>query len=105
MSVKQGYSPKNRTPALGSGIVTGTKTVTTAGTALRITASSTPCLGVYVSCDIGTGSISAVGDSAVKAANNSQQGIVIVPGNSATFIAVNNLNLLWVDAQANGAKI
>ena len=86
-------------------IVTGTKTVTTAGTAVRITSTSTPCTGVWVSADIGTGSIMAVGDSSVLAANSSQRGIIIVPGNQSTYLAINDLSLLWVDAQTNGAKL
>lgn len=91
-------------PIAGS-IVTGTKTVTTAGTAVQITSTSTPCKGVWVSADLGTGAVMCVGDSSVDAVASQMQGIVVIPGNLATFIAINDLNKLWVDAQSNGAKL
>ena len=85
-------------------IVTGTKTVTTAGTAVRVTTDSIPITGVWVGADT-AGGIMCVGDSSVKATSGSMQGIVLFPGNVSTFIAINNLNLLWVDAQGNGWKL
>jgi len=91
----------------GAGAITsGTKTVATAGTAVRIIVSSTPCKVVWVSADLGnTGGPMVIGDLNVVAADSSQQGIVLIPGNPPTPIYVSDLNLLWVDAQTNGDKI
>lgn len=86
-------------------IVTGTVTVTTAGTAVQITAASTPCKGVWVSGDTVAGVLLSVGDSGVVANVSGQKGIIVIPGNNPVFIPVNNLNLLWVDAATNGGKL
>jgi len=85
-------------------IVTGTTTVTTAGTPVQITSTSTPIYGVWVGADT-SGGILVVGDSSVDAISGQMQGIVLTPGNVSTFININNLNLLWVDSQANGNKL
>lgn len=82
-------------------IVTGNKSVTSAGTAEQVTTTSTPIGGVWVAADLGEGPV-VVGDSSVDATSGSMQGIVLTPGNQSTFIPINNLNLLWVDAQTNG---
>jgi len=87
-------------------IVSGTKTVTTAGTAEQVTTTSTPIPGVWVSADLGnTEGPIVLGDVNVVAANSSMQGISLIPGNMSIFINVNNLDLLWVDAQGNGDKL
>ena len=85
-------------------IVTGTKTVTTAGTAVQVTTTQTPIGGVWVAADMGGGVI-VVGDSSVKAANSSQRGVVLTPGNPSTFIPINDLSLLWADSQTSGDKL
>lgn len=101
-----GYaSPTSATVGHGYGkIITGTKTVTTAGTAVQVTTSATPIGGVWVAADMGGGPL-AVGDSSVLAANSSQQGVILTPGNPSTFIPINDLSLLWVDAQTSGHKL
>ena len=86
-------------------IVSGTKTVTTAGTPVQISATSTPCKNVIISGDIIVGIPCVVGDSGVVANVSGQKGIVIIPGNDPVNIPVSNLNLLYVDAQSNGGKI
>lgn len=86
-------------------IVSGTKTVTTAGTAVQITATSTPTGIVWVAADLGNTNPVVVGDSSVVAASGSMQGIVLTPGNNSIPVNVNNLNLLWVDSQTNGDKL
>lgn len=85
-------------------IVTGTTTVTTAGTPVRVSSESVPIGGVWVGADT-SGGILVVGDSSVLATSGSMRGIVLTPGNQSTFIPINNLNLLWVDSQANGNKL
>ena len=92
-------------PVSGNAIVTGTKTVTTAGTAVRITAVSTPCKLVIISGDTVAGILCAVGDASVVANVSGQKGIVIIPGNDPVFIPINDLSLLYVDAASNGGKI
>lgn len=99
-----GYYSQTIGAAYGK-IVTGTKTVTTAGTAEQVTATSTPIGGVWVAADTGTGSIMAVGDASVDAIASQMQGLVLIPGNPSVFLPIDNLNLLYVDAQANGAKL
>ena len=101
-----GYaSPTSLTVGAGYGkIVTGSKTVTTAGTAVQITTTATPIGGVWLAADMSGGPM-AVGDSSVLAANNSQQGVILTPGNQSTFVPINDLSLLWVDAQTSGNKL
>ena len=86
-------------------IVSGTTTVATAGTAVRVTATSTPIPGVWIAADLGNSDVVVVGDSSVVATLGSQQGIILVPGNSSIFLQINNLNLLWVDAVVSGAEL
>lgn len=86
-------------------ITSGTKTVTTAGTAVQITAVSTPIKGVWINADLLQGSVVAVGDSGVKANASGMKGLILTPGNPPIFLAISDLNLLWVDAQTNGGKL
>ena len=86
-------------------IVSGTTTVTTSGTAVRITATSTPIAGVWVGGDIGNAGVVLVGDVNVSATSGTQQGMIIGPAESSKFLAINNLNKLWVDADEDGDKI
>jgi hypothetical protein len=83
-------------------IVSGRTTITTSGTAVRITATSTPVPGVWVGSDENNGGIIVVGDSSVEGTAGSQQGIMIEPAGNSIFIPVNNLNLLYVDSSNSG---
>lgn len=91
--------------SLSGAPVSGTKTVSVAGTAVQITATPTPCKGVWLSGDTVAGILLAVGDSAVKANASGQRGIIIIPGNDPVFLQVNDLSLLWVDAATSGGKL
>lgn len=91
--------------SIGSTIVDGTTTVTTAGTAVRITSNSTPCKGVWLSGDTVAGILLYVGASTVVGNASGQRGVCIIPGNNPVFLEVNDLNLLWVDAASNGGKL
>lgn len=86
-------------------IVSGTKTIASAGTAEQIDATSRPIPGVWLAADLGNNNPVVVGDSSVVAANSSMQGIVLTPGNNSIFLAINNLNLLFVDAQTSGDEL
>lgn len=88
-----------------STLVTGTKTVTTAGTPVQVNAASTPIKGVWVNADLLAGTVVTVGDSSVVGNASGMRGLILTPGNPPIFLQITNLNLLWVDAQANGGKL
>lgn len=92
-------------PSLSTAIVSGTKTVTTAGTAVRITATPTTIKGIWINADLLAGIVVVVGDSSVVGNASGMKGVVLTPGNQPIFLAINDLSLLWVDAQANGGKL
>lgn len=92
-------------PSAGAAITSGTKTVTTAGTAVQITATPTTIKGVWVNADLIAGIVVTVGDSSVKGNGTGMKGMVLTPGNPPQFLAINDLSLLWVDAQSNGGKL
>ena len=86
-------------------IVTGTKTVTTAGTAVQLSTSSVACKYVMLNADEGnTGGLVFVGDSSVTALSGSQQGLQITP-TANLKVEINNLNELWVDSQEDGDQL
>lgn len=91
--------------AFASAIVSGTKTVTTAGVAVQVTAISTVIKGVWVCADLLAGFTVTVGDSSVVGNASGMKGIVLTPGNPPVFLPIKNLNLLWVDSQSNGGKL
>lgn len=86
-------------------IVDGTTTVTTSGTAVRITVTSTPIAGVWVAGDIGNTDTVVVGASTVVGNATAQRGIALEPAGNSIFIPINNLNLLYCDADTNGDKV
>lgn len=88
-----------------TGMDTGTKTVTTAGTRVQVSASSVPCKCVIVSADLGNTNPIVVGGANVVAASGSQQGIVLIPANGPVTLNINNLNKIYVDAITNGDKL
>lgn len=88
-----------------SAIVTGTKTVTTAGTAVQVTATPTTIKGVWVNADLLAGTVVTVGDSAVVGNASGMKGLILTPGNPPIFLQITDLSLLWVDAQANGGRL
>jgi len=92
-------------PSTGTGIVSGTKTVTTAGTAVQITATPTTIKGVWLNADLLAGIVVTVGDSAVVGNASGMKGVVLTPGNQPIFLAITDLSTLWVDAVSNGGKL
>lgn len=84
---------------------TGTTTVTTAGTAVQVSATNTPCKFIMAGSDeVNTGGLLAIGDSNVVAAQDGQRG-VLIPGPEPRKIETDNLTSLWVDSQSNGDKL
>ena len=92
-------------PAAGSGVEDGTITVTTAGTPVQVTATPTPIKGVWVCADLIAGIVVTVGTSTVEGASTGMRGVILTPGNPPIFLFINDLSLLWVDAQANNGKL
>lgn len=89
----------------GASIVSGTKTVTTAGTAVQVNAASVPIKGIWVSADIIQGSVVTVGDASVVGNASGMRGLILTPGNPPVFLQITDLNLIWVDSQINGGKL
>lgn len=93
------------TPYSSSSIVSGTTTVTTAGTPVRVTSVSTPIKGVWVCADLLAGSPVTVGDSSVVGNSSGMKGVILTPGNPPIFLMISNLNLLYVDSVNDGGKL
>lgn len=83
-------------------IVDGNTDIPSAGTPVRLTATSTPCMGVWVGGDTGNDSVIYVGSSTVDGVEGQQRGISVEPAGNAVFIPVNNANLIYFDANTNG---
>lgn len=92
-------------PSTATGVVSGTKTVTTAGTAVQITATPTTIKGVWVNADLLAGIVVTVGDSGVVGNVTGMKGVILTPGNQPIFLAITDLSLLWVDSVSNGGKL
>jgi hypothetical protein len=89
----------------------GTKTVTTAATRVQLSSSSVPCKRVWVQAwesnstlDANNPVIVVVGASNVEAAAATRNGQALYPTQGDWF-QVSNLNLLWLDATHNLAKV
>ena len=95
---------KSRVGTAGT-IVDGTKTITTAGTAVQITATATPCKKVWLNADLGNTNPVVVGGSTVDATAGSMRGIILIPANPPVEIEIDDLSKLYVDAQTNGDEI
>ena len=90
-------------PASGSTFGHLKKTVTTAGTPERVSATSLPVKKAYLCGDTDGGILMVVGGSnTVRATTGNKNGLVIIPGNNPTEIDISDLYDLWVDAETNG---
>ena len=85
--------------------VSGTKTVTTAGSREQLTTGKTLINGIWVSADMGNTNPVVVGDENVVAAAGFQRGVVLIPGNNSVFLAFDDLSRVYVDAITNGDKL
>jgi len=83
-------------------IAGGTRTVTTAGTAVQLTAASTPCKSVLIQGDIdNTGTIFVGGsdvDSTTQNGNALDSSVLVA-------IEIDNLNKIYIDATVSGEKV
>jgi len=86
-------------------ITSGRKAVATAGTAVALVGSPTSCFRVDLSADLGNSNPVVVGGSGVVAANDSQEGIVLIPGNDPITILIDDVSKLYVDSQTNGDAV
>lgn len=85
-------------PIVGS----GSKTVTTAGTRVQLSAISVPCKKVTVQSMFANTGNMYLGDSTVSSAN----GLVLYPGSATSFnVTPSNLNLLYIDSANNGEGV
>lgn len=92
-------------PAGYTTVVSGRKAVASAATAEKLVAATTACKRVSVAADLGNTNPVVVGGSTVVAANGSQNGIILVPGNAPVDIAIDDVSKLYVDAQTNGDAV
>lgn len=82
----------------------GVKSVTTAGTAVQLSSSSIPCRMVEVQARAGNTGKIAVGASTVVATAGSERGIILQPGQSASF-RVKDVSTLYLDASVSGEGV
>lgn len=82
----------------------GTKEVTTAGTAVQLSATSVKCREVTITSEIENTDTIVVGGSTVDATAGVRRGVPIEPGQSVT-IRVTDLNMLYLDALVSGESI
>jgi len=82
----------------------GTRTVTTAGTRVQLSASSVPCRKVLIQAhESNTGTI-VVGGSTCVGALNGRRGVALFATQSQVF-EISDLNLLYLDSTADGDKV
>ncbi len=84
----------------------GRKTVTTAGTAVALASSSTPCKKVTVQAFFKNTDVIVLGDSTVVAGDatdsgGTRRGVVLLPGATVVF-DINDLTRLFMDAVVSG---
>jgi len=82
----------------------GSRTVTTAGTPVQLSASSVPCKRVRIQANASNTDVVAVGGSAVSANASTRNGTWLFATQGEWF-QVSNLNLLYLDAAVSGEKV
>ena len=85
-------------------IVDGSKSVAAAGTPVQISTVSVPIPGVWIGGDTGNTGVIYVGASTVDGVEDQQRGISVEPAGNSIFIPVNNLNLIYIDANTSGDR-
>ena len=83
-------------------ITSGRRAVTLAGTAEQLVSTSTSCYRVDISADLGNVTPIVTGGSNVVAANGSQVGVVLTPGNPPLTLLVDDVSKVYIDAQTDG---
>jgi len=87
--------------AAGS-VANGLQTVTTAGTAVKLSATSIPCQRVFVQASSTAGNI-CVGASDVDETEATRKGLLLF-STQGDWFNVSDVSLLYVDASVNGKK-
>lgn len=83
----------------------GYKVVTTAGTEVQLTTTSTPCSWVTVIALTSNTSQVSVGDSGVVAATGAtERGVPLFAGDSVT-LPVNDVSKVYIDSRVNGEGV
>lgn len=94
-----GNSTSNRATTLGQ----GSKAVTSAGTAVQLSASSVPCKWVTVEAYRSNTGFIAVGGSSVLA-SAAGTGATLASGDPA-YLEVSNLNIVYIDASVSAEGV
>lgn len=98
---KNGILQRQLVSKAGGGVTSGTKTVSTAGTAEPLVASSTPCVAVQLMHDdANTGSKGYWGDSSVDSSN----GITLFKGAIVT-VEIDDASKIYVDVDTSSDSI
>lgn len=84
-----------------AGLGTGRKTVTTAGTAVALVGSSTPCTWVAITAETDNTDLVVVGDSNVVGLLATRRGTPLYPGDSVVF-PIDDLQDVYLDSLVNG---
>lgn len=87
-------------PGAHTAIYTGSKTVTTAGTQVPLTSTSTGIHTVVVKAKSANTGVIYIGNSDV----DSSSGLPLAAGEALT-ITINNLNKVYIDASVNGEGV
>lgn len=83
----------------------GRKTVAAAGTAEKLSSTSTPVLSVEIrALDANTKPV-AIGASTVKAKASEARGRLLKAGENVRLEGISNLNQIFVDAEVNGEGV
>lgn len=96
-------APLDQVPGVGTGaatIVSGRKTVTNAGTAVRVSTDA-QCKYVVITAETDNTGIICIGDSGVKAALATRTGIPLGSGDTI-ILELANLNDLYMDSTVSG---
>lgn len=86
-------------------VVSGRKAVAAAGTAEQLVSTSTHCFMIIVCADLGNSNPVVIGNSSVVAAEGSQVGTVLVPGNPPLLLLIDDVNKIYVDAITNNDAV
>src|SRR5688572_2590163 len=83
----------------------GSKNVTTAGTQVQLTATSTPCGWVTVTARPANTGVIAVGGSTVDATAGSERAIALLEAGQSVGIEVDNVNKVYIDSTVDGEGV
>lgn len=89
-------------PSFDETLRTGTKTVTNAGTAVALSATSVPCYEVLIQAKRTTGGRIYIGGSTV--ANDDSNGVYLTAGQSMTITA-QNLTQIYINSTVNAEGV